>query len=205
MVPNDTDPLLSVAKAARRAGVAPGTWRSYRSRGRVPPPDDADDSDPDIPPERRRPRWRASTVDAYLAGRLRQGHRSDIDAARAERRHEFAVELAEPLRYDGPALSEWLRANQAKLVVVADTLVDHRDVLLEVAGAGDRDRLAEAIDRAGELMSRTPTRGFASAISYALFLLDPDRLAQLSADGELHTVLVRHRRLRDEFEALRSR
>ena len=59
------DPLLSAKDAAARA-IPPLTVSDFRSRvrrGLAPLPDDPDDED--RPPNRRRPRWRQSTIDAW--------------------------------------------------------------------------------------------------------------------------------------------
>ncbi|WP_420497224.1 hypothetical protein [Parafrankia sp. FMc2] len=58
----DTDPLMYVTEVANRLCLTPSSWRAYVADGTAPPPDD-----PDLerPANRRRPRWRASTVDAW--------------------------------------------------------------------------------------------------------------------------------------------
>lgn len=56
----DPDRLLTMAEAADRAGVKPGTIRADLSRGRWPAPDEIRDGVK---------MWRASTVDAVLADR----------------------------------------------------------------------------------------------------------------------------------------
>ena len=67
-----TDPLLTVAEVVDRLAtvhnirIGQATWRSYASRGQVPPADDPDD---DRPPNKRMPRWLASTVDRYAKNR----------------------------------------------------------------------------------------------------------------------------------------
>ena len=63
----DDDPLLGYREMAERAGIKPGTLRNYRHQGRLPPPDD--ESVPD------RPRWRASTFEAWMATRPGHGGR----------------------------------------------------------------------------------------------------------------------------------
>ncbi len=66
----DEDPLLSYRDIANIAGIQPKTVRNYRASGRMPPPDDLDVPD--------RPRWRESTVRAWLAKRPGQGARTDL-------------------------------------------------------------------------------------------------------------------------------
>ncbi|WP_026311325.1 hypothetical protein [Parafrankia elaeagni] len=58
----DTDPLMYVTEVASRLCLTPSSWRAYVADGTAPPPDDPD---LDRPANRRRPRWRASTVDAW--------------------------------------------------------------------------------------------------------------------------------------------
>jgi len=67
------DPLLTGAEAAKRAGIAPPTWRGYVARGYAPAADDPDD---ERPVSRRQPRWLTSTVDDFLANRRGQGRRT---------------------------------------------------------------------------------------------------------------------------------
>lgn len=59
---------LSGAEAARRLGIKPDTWSSYRSRKRTPQPDAWIG---DIPG------WLPETVDAMAASRPGQGARTD--------------------------------------------------------------------------------------------------------------------------------
>jgi hypothetical protein len=66
----DDDPLIGYREMAERAGIRPSTLRTYRSQGRLPPPDD--DSVPD------RPRWRVSTFEAWMKGRPGRGARTDL-------------------------------------------------------------------------------------------------------------------------------
>lgn len=63
------DRKLRVAEAATRAGVKPKTWTAAVSRGHAPRKDGAEDG--------RTPFWFESTIDAFLASRPGQGHRSD--------------------------------------------------------------------------------------------------------------------------------
>lgn len=66
------DRLLTGPQAAKLVGVAPGTWRAYVARGQAPAPDDPDE---ETTPSRRNPRWKASTVEAFMAARRGQGWR----------------------------------------------------------------------------------------------------------------------------------
>ena len=60
----------TVADCAAYVGVDPMTWRGYVSRGTAPAPDDPDD---DRVPQRRTPRWRPGTVQAWQETRMRPG------------------------------------------------------------------------------------------------------------------------------------
>ncbi|MEN3308836.1 MAG: hypothetical protein V7603_5038 [Micromonosporaceae bacterium] len=202
----DEDPLLSLAEAAERAGLKKGTWQSYVSRRYAPPPDDPDDTDTDGTPIdkfRRRPQWRASTVDRFREHRLGQGRRTDLDDRKKERRERRAAELAEPLAEPTPVVADWLETNHRALLAVAEELVDHRDALVAVAPRPEE--VADAIDAAGLHMSRQPSRALASAISYAMGLLTPETLARLPEDSQVALVVRRYRRLRDEFEQIRPK
>src|SRR5438093_176115 len=106
----DADPLLGVDAAAARAGVAASTWRAYVARGRAPEPDDPDKGE-GVKEQRRRPRWRLSTVDAFNDSRPGQGRRTDLIKARKDWQTQIAAELAEPLPDPGMGLEDWLRAN----------------------------------------------------------------------------------------------
>jgi hypothetical protein len=69
--------LLTVAEAAARAGMTPGAWRALVSSGHVPPADDP--GDVAAPVNRRSPKWRASTVDAYRKSRrVRRGKQEEV-------------------------------------------------------------------------------------------------------------------------------
>lgn len=61
------DQLLTVAQAAQRAGMAPGSWRSLVASGHVPVADDPGDMQ--APANRRMPKWLTSTVDEYVMRR----------------------------------------------------------------------------------------------------------------------------------------
>jgi predicted DNA-binding transcriptional regulator AlpA len=200
---NEADPLLSLHEAAARAGVADSTWRSYVSRERAPKPDDLDDG---VAKQRRRPRWRTSTVDAFRDDRLGQGRRTDLTKSRTERRARMAAELAEPLPAPMPAMDDWLRANHEAVLEVAEALVDHREELL--AATTFSDPLAEAIDAAGANITSRPSRALASAVARALGLalgLAPlSEAVRLEPDSDVRQVLVRHGRLRDEFNGIRD-
>lgn len=64
------DPLISMREIAEIAGVTPDTVRSYRRQGRLPPPDEDSIQD--------RPRWRRSTIDAWMESRPGSGARTDL-------------------------------------------------------------------------------------------------------------------------------
>lgn len=76
---SDDDPLLTVKEAAARAEVKPVTWRWYVKHEYAPAPDVADLS---TPANRRTPKWRTSTVDAYIARPKKPGKRRDDREAR---------------------------------------------------------------------------------------------------------------------------
>lgn len=195
----DTETLLSVAEAAARAGMKPSSWRAGVSRGDFPPPDDPDTA---APKQRRRPRWRPATVDAFTGSRPGQGKRTDLVTARKDRGRRYAAELAETPASTGTAMNEWLQGNHRALLAVAETLVDHREALLAAAGDASRDGLAEAIDRAGEEISGRPSRLLASAVTYAQFLLRSIDTAR--APAEARQALSRHDHLHAEFNRLRD-
>ncbi len=195
----DEDPLLDVADAAAHAGILPSSWRAGVAKGLYPQPDDPDEG---VPKQRRRPRWRRSTVSAGVGRRVGRGRRTDLVAARRDLEQQRAAELAEPAPAPAPDVQAWLRANHRALLAVADVLVDHREALLAAAGAGLRDELAAAIDRAGEEISSRPSRLLASAVTYAQFLLRPDGPVKVPA--EVREVLGAHARLHAQFNALRG-
>lgn len=56
------DPLLYTEDVAQVLGIQPKSWRSAVGRGLAPAADDPDD---ETPVNRRRPRWRESTVAEY--------------------------------------------------------------------------------------------------------------------------------------------
>lgn len=64
----DPERLLSGPEVAAVLGIGADTWRSYVRRGYAPAPD--------VPgvgcPERRRPKWRLSTVRTYYQGKRRK-------------------------------------------------------------------------------------------------------------------------------------
>jgi predicted DNA-binding transcriptional regulator AlpA len=64
-VTTTTDELVGYAEAAQIVGVSVATLRSYRYKGLLPDVDDA--SFPD------RPRWRRSTIEAWLTTRPGRG------------------------------------------------------------------------------------------------------------------------------------
>lgn len=69
----EDDPLLTGPEVAARKGITAATLRSLRRGGYAPPPDDPDE---DRPPNRRRPRWRTSTIDGWK--RPGPGARTDL-------------------------------------------------------------------------------------------------------------------------------
>lgn len=195
----EDDPLLSVEEAAARAGIDPGSWRSGVSRKYLPP---ADDPDLGFPKERRRPRWRRSTVDNARDQPLGRGRRTDLVKKRKDHNERLAAEMAEPRASDALQVRAWLQANHRALLGVAETLVDHREELLAaVAGEAETVELARAIDQAGEAISSRPSRILAAAVTYAQFLLRPE--AGVRAPHEVREVLNRYAHLHAEFNRVR--
>lgn len=74
--PMTTDPPLTAAEAASRAGMAEKTWRSYLSRGwpRGNPVPQHDKRDPETGVKT----WLTSTVDAWITRRTGPGARTDL-------------------------------------------------------------------------------------------------------------------------------
>lgn len=68
----ELDRLLSATEVATALGIARMTWNAYVARGQAPAPDEPD---AETPPNRRRPRWRQSTIAEYAAGRKRSNPR----------------------------------------------------------------------------------------------------------------------------------
>ncbi|THJ49451.1 helix-turn-helix domain-containing protein [Candidatus Frankia alpina] len=64
------EPLLDYTDIANLAGISPDTARAYRSSGHLPKPDQQTSS--------RRPRWKLSTVRAWLENRPGPGARTDL-------------------------------------------------------------------------------------------------------------------------------
>ena len=60
------DELLSGPRVAALLGITATTWRSAVSQGLAPRADVVDTS---VPAQRRRPMWKRSTIDAYVAAR----------------------------------------------------------------------------------------------------------------------------------------
>lgn len=111
---------------------------------------------------------------------------------------------ASPLPVNGD-LQEWLRGSHHRLVDVASTLVEWHDQLCaSVADDEQRAELAAAIKQAEGCMLKPPTKLFASAIAYAVFLLRPDGPARLPDDDDLQNALQRGRVLRAGFIAAQS-
>lgn len=74
-----TDELLDYTAVAALANVVPATLRRYRADGRMPEPDELPTPD--------RPRWRTSTINAWLAarpGRGAPGHKRQTNPSRAK-------------------------------------------------------------------------------------------------------------------------
>ncbi|WP_225438900.1 helix-turn-helix transcriptional regulator, partial [Candidatus Frankia nodulisporulans] len=67
---DDFEPLLDYTDIAKLAGISPVTARSYKSSGHLP--------DPDVQTSSRRPRWKLSTVRAWLENRPGAGARTDL-------------------------------------------------------------------------------------------------------------------------------
>lgn len=197
---SEDDPLLDVEEAAARAGMAASSWRSAASRGYVEPPDDPDEA---APKQRRRPRWRQSTVDRSVGGRLGRGRRTDLAEAKRILSQRLADELAAPTPASTTAMREWLHLNHQAILAVADVLVDHRDTLLAGLSETQQRDLAGAIDQAGEAISSRPSRLLASAVTYAQFLLRPGGPARTPV--EVREVLTTHSHLHLEFNRLRGR
>lgn len=72
--------VLDSSECAARAGIGPGTWRGYVSRGQAPAADVPADARL-VPwrPRKDAPYWRLSTFNHWLNNRLGAGHRSDLD------------------------------------------------------------------------------------------------------------------------------
>jgi hypothetical protein len=96
------------------------------------------------------------------------------------------------------AVGQWLVARRTELLVVADMLVDHRDQLVGLVAPSRQAGLVEAIDAVGEGMGAVPTRGFAAAIGYAVFLLG----ATASPDPVVRDGCTLGERLRREYDQL---
>jgi hypothetical protein len=197
----DSDPLLTAKQASERVGLKPATWRYYRKRGYVPPPDDPD-NDPAIPQERRRPRWLTSTVDQFRENRLGQGRRTDRAAAQAGRRRRMAEELAAPVSAPAAVLQDWLVTNYKALITVAEALADDRDALLAAAPGREREHLTEAINQAEEAIGGRPSRSLARAVVYAMFLLRLDGPVRVPDGLAVREALARYGWLRAEFGVL---
>jgi hypothetical protein len=65
MTMTDADDLMSYDDIAIMTSLSPGTLRGYRAAGRMPEPDEL--------PAHDRPRWRRSTITAWLAERPGRG------------------------------------------------------------------------------------------------------------------------------------
>lgn len=182
--------LLTGPEAAAVAGVDSGTWRSYHSRGYAPPADRRDAS------TSWRPCWYLATIKAWLeTGRDGQGKRTDLIQARADKRRQLEAERTTTTAAPAPGLHDWLATHHATLLAVADLLVDHRDELMDAST--DPDGLAEAIDAAGDTQRKHPTKGFASAVVYALSMI---RRTTRRVDPELASLLEHRWWLHEQFQ-----
>ena len=204
------DPFLTSAESAERLGIRASTWRSYTSwrttkHGRKPPlAPPPDDPDLDSPQERRRPRWRTSTIERFQVGRLGQGYRTDLRASARELQQRRAAEIAQPPTAPSAALQTWLQLNHPQLLAAAELFTDNRDELLRFAPENAQDGLAEALDAAGEAMSRQPSRALAAAVHYALFWLRPDGPVTLPPNSELAAMVSQFSKLRQSYDAVRN-
>ncbi|CAJ64208.1 hypothetical protein FRAAL5575 [Frankia alni ACN14a] len=66
----DPDPLMTVLQVADHLRITPSSWRANVASGDAPA---ADDPDTDRPANRRRPRWRRSTIEEWNRTRRRGG------------------------------------------------------------------------------------------------------------------------------------
>lgn len=107
--------------------------------------------------------------------------------------------------HDQHAVTAWLDAHRDDLLALGDLLVDHREHLLGLLPQEAQQQLAEAIDRAGELLASRPRVGLAGAIAYAVYLLRPDGPATASGDLVVREGIARGLRLRDSFEQVHLR
>lgn len=73
------DDLLTGPQVAALLGIKPATWRAYVQRGQGPRPDDPDADNPSA--NRRAPRWRQSTVNAWQESRRGQAWRAGSEDA----------------------------------------------------------------------------------------------------------------------------
>lgn len=74
----DADPLMTVTEVADHLRLTASSWRAYVADGSAPAPDDPDG---DRPANRRRPRWRRSTVDTWNAQRRLRGRSQGTQVA----------------------------------------------------------------------------------------------------------------------------
>lgn len=107
-------------------------------------------------------------------------------------------------RADGHVES-WLEENRQALLEVGEVLVDHREHLLSLLSDPEQRRqLAEAIDAAGAGMAPRPSRAYASAVAYAMFLLRPGA-ARESGRAEVREAIGRGAGLRAGLDEVRAR
>jgi hypothetical protein len=194
-----TDGVTDLVNQHRPRAIKPGTWSAYVSAGRTPAPDDP--GDVGVPRTRRRPRWRKSTIEEWIAEQKGQGYRSDKHKKTAAQRKQWTAELAEapaPTRADEQA---WLVANRAALFDATDLLIDNHDQLVALAGDRRGGEMAEAINAAGLAHnSATAASALARAVVYALGIL---RLVDLPEGVELTARIRRHDGLHDSYNAVR--
>ncbi|THJ25674.1 helix-turn-helix transcriptional regulator [Candidatus Frankia alpina] len=73
---DDFEPLLDYTDIAELAGVSAKAIHSYRWKRMLP--------DPDVQTSSRRPRWKLSTVRAWLESRPGRGARTDLQRKREQ-------------------------------------------------------------------------------------------------------------------------
>ncbi|THJ68869.1 helix-turn-helix transcriptional regulator [Candidatus Frankia alpina] len=73
---DDFEPLLDYTDIAELAGISVEAIRGYRWKGMLP--------DPDVQTSSRRPRWKPSTVRAWLENRPGAGARTDLQRKREQ-------------------------------------------------------------------------------------------------------------------------
>ncbi|MGK5677558.1 hypothetical protein [Actinoplanes sp. URMC 104] len=208
--PDDDDPLLYIDQVAELLGRKPSTWRAYAWRDekrvaegkprRVPAPDDPDS---DTPKNRRRPRWRRSTIERWRDNR-RPGRRTDLPRQAAELRELYESELAVAPSSRAARRTAWLEANHAALRRAAELFADERDELLRHVPVRLHDQVNEALDASDQHIAQNPSATFAAAVCQVLWWLRPDGPVQLPAGTELAAMVRRYGALRDGYESVRE-